>query len=159
MNEQPKSPNSAGMGEAAAGPAREQLAGASEADHTAAETPAHQEAAPAPGASAAPADGGQAAGGSQASGTLSPDDVAAAIAAVPGPTGPTGHVPTPTTAGDVDVIEPEWVDKAEEVVRQHQGDPYGEEEAIEDLQGDYLQKRYGFNVADPKGDSSKPETK
>ena len=159
MNEQPKSPNSAGMGEAATGPAREQLAGGPEADQTAADAPARQEAAPEPGASAAPAGGGPSASGGQGSGTLSADDVVAAIAAVPGPSGPTGHVPTPTTAGDVDVIEPEWVDKAEEVVRKHQGDPYGEEEAIEDLQEDYLQKRYGFNVADPKGDSSKPETK
>jgi hypothetical protein len=49
----------------------------------------------------------------------------------------------------VDVIEPEWVSKAEEAVRTHQGDPYGEEEAVEDLQEDYLQKRYGFSVQDP----------
>jgi hypothetical protein len=83
---------------------------------------------------------------------LSATDVAAAIAAVPAPA---GAMPTPTAAGDVDVIEPEWVDKAEEVVKAHQGDPYGEEEAIEDLQKDYLSKRYGHNVADP--DNSKPE--
>src|SRR5947207_1508072 len=81
---------------------------------------------------------------------LSTDDVAAALAAVPGPNGPVGVAPPPSTAGDVDVIEPEWVDKAEDAVRAHQGDPYGEEEAVEDLQRDYLQKRYGLNVADPK---------
>jgi hypothetical protein len=52
-------------------------------------------------------------------------------------------------AGDVDVIEPEWVEKAEQVVRAHHGDPYGEEEAVEELQEDYLEKRYGFKVADP----------
>jgi hypothetical protein len=88
---------------------------------------------------------------------LTPDDVAAAIAAVPGPAAPMPNVPVPTTAGDIDVIEPEWVAKAEDVVARHQGDPYGEEEAIEDLQQDYLQKRYGHTVADSKADSSKPE--
>jgi hypothetical protein len=41
--------------------------------------------------------------------------------------------------------------------RQHQGDPYGEEEAVEDLQRDYLQKRYGHAVGDPNADSSKPK--
>jgi hypothetical protein len=55
------------------------------------------------------------------------------------------------------VIEPEWVDRAEQVVQAHQGDPYGEEEAIEDLQQEYLKKRYGYTVADPNSDSSKPE--
>jgi hypothetical protein len=84
---------------------------------------------------------------------LSAADVAAVIAATPGGAVPPSAGPTqmPVTADDVDVIEPEWVDKAEQVVQAHQGDPYGEEEAIEDLQQDYLQKRYGFKVADPDG--------
>jgi hypothetical protein len=64
---------------------------------------------------------------------------------------------TPAVAGDVDVIEPEWVDKAEGVIAAHQGDPYGEEEAIEKLQEDYLQKRYNINVADPNSGVTKPE--
>jgi hypothetical protein len=55
------------------------------------------------------------------------------------------------------VIEPEWVDKAEAVVREHQGDPYQEEEAIEKLQEEYLQKRYGIKVADPSADDTKPK--
>ena len=106
----------------------------------------------------APAAGG---GGAQPPAATPPAltaaDVAAAIAAVPGPTAPGGtpSMPAPTAAGDVDVIEPEWVDKAEQVVKAHEGDPYGEEEAVEDLQQDYLQKRYGHTVKDP--DSSKPE--
>jgi hypothetical protein len=90
---------------------------------------------------------------------MSPDDVAAAIAAVPGPSGPTGTVPTPTVAGDVDVIEPEWVDKAESEVRKHAGDPYGEEEAVEHLQEEYLEKRYGYKVSDPNPSKSKSEGK
>jgi hypothetical protein len=85
--------------------------------------------------------------------------VAAAIAAVPQAGAPTGAVPTPTVAGDVDVIEPEWVDRAEKVVEAHRGDPYAEEEAIEDLQQEYLKTRYGYIVADPNPDSSKPEVK
>jgi hypothetical protein len=118
------------------------------------EKPAVPEVTPAPGASPAP----QASAPAAPPATLSADDVAAAIAAVPAPGAPAlAGVPMPGSAEDVDVIEPEWVAKAEEVVAQHQGDPYGEEEAIEDLQQDYLQKRYGHAVADPKADSSKPE--
>jgi hypothetical protein len=63
----------------------------------------------------------------------------------------------PALAGDVDVIEPEWVEKASNVVHQTQGDPYHEEEAIEDLQQDYLMKRYGYKVGDPPSGKSKPE--
>ena len=53
---------------------------------------------------------------------------------------------TPATAEDVDVIEKEWVDKAEAVVKQTEGDPHAEEEAVEELQTDYLQKRYNHTV-------------
>jgi hypothetical protein len=88
---------------------------------------------------------------------LSADEVAAAIAATPSPPTPLAGMPAPSTAGDVDVIEPEWVNKAEAVVIEHRGDPYGEEEAIEDLQQDYLKKRYGYDVANPNVDSSKPK--
>lgn len=62
----------------------------------------------------------------------------------------------PMLAADVDVIEPEWVDKAEQVIKSSQGDPYSEEEAVEDLQRDYLKKRYGHDVKDAGSDSSKP---
>jgi hypothetical protein len=72
---------------------------------------------------------------------------------------PSGSATAPPTAADVDVIEPEWVEKAEQTVRAHYGDPYAEEEAVEDLQVDYLKKRYGYNVADPNGEQSKSEGK
>src|SRR5688500_12877630 len=39
---------------------------------------------------------------------------------------------TPQIADDVDVIEKEWVDRAEQVVSQTKGDPYQEEEMVED---------------------------
>lgn len=87
---------------------------------------------------------------------LTPDEVAAAIGLAP-TNAATPAVTGPATASDADVIEPEWVDKAEDVVRRTQGDPYNEEEQIEDLQQDYLLKRYGHRVADPKSDDSKPE--
>jgi hypothetical protein len=86
---------------------------------------------------------------------LTPDAVAAVISDTPG--GPPLLAGLPSTADDVDVIEPEWVAKAENVIAQHQGDPYGEEEAIEDLQQDYLKKRYGYDIANPNSDRSKPE--
>ncbi len=52
----------------------------------------------------------------------------------------------PPAAADRDVIEKEWVDKAEQVVEKTTGDPHAEEEAVEDLQIDYLKKRYGVDV-------------
>lgn len=55
----------------------------------------------------------------------------------------------PALAGDVDVIEKEWVDQAEKVVEQTKDDPYIQEEAVESLQQDYLKKRYGRDVAKP----------
>jgi hypothetical protein len=107
---------------------------------------------------AGPPSGGQPPAQNTQNKTLSADDVAAAIAAQPTPAAPqVSPITGPATAEDVDVIEPEWVDKAEQVVQQHSGDPYGEEEAVEDLQRDYLKKRYNYDVADPNADKSKPE--
>ena len=99
-----------------------------------------------------------------------PDIPAAPTPAVPDPTGatPTPVAPTtmPTTpvdpaqpastttpspgpavaSNDVDVIEKEWVDKAQEIVQKNQDDPYEEENAVEELQTDYLKKRYNHTV-------------
>jgi hypothetical protein len=148
MDTQPTPPNSPGAGERPSGMSAEQLPAAAEP------TP-RAESAPTPGSAPPPAQ--PAASATPPPAKLSGDDVAAVIASVPGPNGPAGAVPTPTIAGDVDVIEPEWVDRAEQTVREHQGDPYEEEEAVEDLQQDYLKKRYGYNVSDPNSDSNKPE--
>jgi hypothetical protein len=148
MDNQPTPPNSAGSAERPPEVAPEFPAtGQNEQAST-------QETAPVPGAAPAHVTPPPAAAPPA---KLSTDEVAAAVAAAPGPAAPSGGVPTPSVAGDVDVIEPEWVDKAEDVVRAHQGDPYGEEEAVEDLQRDYLKKRYGHNVGDPNPDSNKPE--
>jgi hypothetical protein len=151
MNDQPLPPNSAGAGERPVGVGPESLP-----QTGGAEVPRSESASAAGGAPAGPS-------GASAK-PLSRDDVTAAIAAMPGGTPPaasSGTVPVPATADDVDVIEPEWVNKAEAEVQKHAGDPYGEEEAIEDLQTDYLQKRYGYKVGDPNAstnaDKDKPE--
>ena len=153
MNDQVMPPNSAGAGERGGGARPEDLQAGAAGGETAA-----PEVSPQPGSSPAPPPPAQP--------KLSRDDVAAAISAIPGggtpPAGvPTGGTANPAVAADVDVIEPEWVNKAEEAVRTHQGDPYGEEEAVEELQEDYLQKRYGFSVQDPNkerggGSTGKP---
>lgn len=52
----------------------------------------------------------------------------------------------PAIADDVDVIEKEWVDQAEEVIQATKDDPYKEEEAVEDMQIDYMKKRYGKEI-------------
>jgi hypothetical protein len=110
------------------------------------------EAAPTPGSGAPPAANSATTPVPKAT----PADVAAVMAAISG-TGAPASTPNPQIAADVDVIEPEWVAKAEQVVQAHAGDPYGEEEAIEELQQDYLQKRYGINVADSDADNTKPK--
>jgi hypothetical protein len=101
-------------------------------------TPVEQSAGLAPGEATAPP---------AAAPPLSAQQVAAAIANMPPPPAPTPTVmSTPATADDVDVIEKEWVDQAEQVIQASAGDPHGEEEAVEKLQIDYLQKRYGHTV-------------
>lgn len=81
---------------------------------------------------------------------LTASDVAAAIATMPVQGAPVPVTPAPTVAADQDVVEPEWVDAAEKTIEQTAGNPYAEEEAIEALQIDYLQKRYGYEVKKPE---------
>lgn len=50
---------------------------------------------------------------------------------------------TPMVAGDDDVIEKEWVDRAKKIIAETRDDPYGREKAVSELQTDYLRKRYG----------------
>jgi hypothetical protein len=56
----------------------------------------------------------------------------------------------PATAADDDLIEKEWVDKAKKIIADTADDPHRREEAISQLQRDYLRKRYGkeLGVAD-----------
>lgn len=50
---------------------------------------------------------------------------------------------TPLVAADEDLIEKEWVDKAKEIIEQTKDDPYTRTQKVNELQRDYLQKRYG----------------
>jgi hypothetical protein len=50
---------------------------------------------------------------------------------------------TPMIAGDDDLIEKEWVEKAKKIVAETRDDPYKREMAVNQLQRDYLMKRYG----------------
>ena len=50
---------------------------------------------------------------------------------------------TPIIAGDDDLIEKEWVEKAKKIVAETRDNPYGRERAVSQLQKDYLMKRYG----------------
>jgi hypothetical protein len=54
----------------------------------------------------------------------------------------------PTVAADEDLIEKEWVDKAKKIVAETQNDPYQREEAVNQLQRDYLKKRYGREMGE-----------
>lgn len=49
----------------------------------------------------------------------------------------------PAVAGDEDLIEKEWVDKAKKIIAETKDDPYKREKEVGKLQADYLQKRYG----------------
>ena len=55
---------------------------------------------------------------------------------------------TPLTAGDDDLIEKEWVDKAKKIVASTKGDPYRREQEVGRLQEDYLRKRYGKELGE-----------
>jgi hypothetical protein len=63
------------------------------------------------------------------------DDVVADVTTVPSS--------NPVVAGDEDVIEKEWVDKAKKIIADTRDDPYKREKAVAELQDDYLRKRYG----------------
>lgn len=52
----------------------------------------------------------------------------------------------PASAGDEDLIEKEWVEKAKKVVAETKHDPYLQGQEVSKLQADYLKKRYGKTV-------------
>lgn len=52
----------------------------------------------------------------------------------------------PLVAGDEDLIEKEWVDKAKRIIQQTRSDPYTQEKEVSKLQADYMKKRYGKDV-------------
>jgi hypothetical protein len=50
---------------------------------------------------------------------------------------------SPIVAGNEDVIEKEWVDKAKQIIASTKDDPHRRTEQVNQLQKDYLKKRYG----------------
>jgi len=85
-------------------------------------------------------------GASDGSGTIPQTDANASTAT----TAQTAAAPVavslddvPVVAADEDLIEKQWVDSAKRIIEETRSDPYRQGEAINRLQADYLQKRYG----------------
>lgn len=55
---------------------------------------------------------------------------------------------TPSVAGDDDLIEKEWVDKAKKIIADTRDDPYRREREISKLQIEYIRRRYGREIGD-----------
>lgn len=56
------------------------------------------------------------------------------------------QVTAPLVAADEDLIEKEWVDKAKEIIQKTSDDPHARTAQVNELQRNYLQKRYGRSV-------------
>lgn len=88
------------------------------------------------------ADDGAAVAQAQVAAVATNDDQAQ-VAASPDPSA----IPSaPLQAADVDVIEAEWVKKAEEAVAANRDDPRAEEDAVGAVQIEYLKQRYNLDV-------------
>jgi hypothetical protein len=68
------------------------------------------------------------------------------VPATPATVAPIADDTNPASAGDEDLIEKEWVEKAKKVVESTKHDPYLQGKEVSKLQADYLQKRYGKTV-------------
>ena len=53
---------------------------------------------------------------------------------------------SPLVAADDEVIEKEWVDKAKQIIAQTKDDPHARTSKVNQLQRDYLKKRYGKDL-------------
>lgn len=54
----------------------------------------------------------------------------------------------PLVAGDEDLIEKEWVDKAKKIIAETRDDPHRREAEVGKLQIEYVRKRYGRIIGD-----------
>jgi len=54
------------------------------------------------------------------------------------------------SAQDKDIIEKEWVGKAEKIIKEDRNNPFVEEEDAEDLQIEYLKKRFNKDIGKSK---------
>jgi hypothetical protein len=55
-------------------------------------------------------------------------------------------VVNPVAAGDEDLIEKEWVDRAKKIVSENKDDPHKMDDEVNKLQADYIKKRYGREI-------------
>ncbi len=53
---------------------------------------------------------------------------------------------SPAVAADEDVIEKEWVDKAKKIIEETKDDPFARSTRVNELQKDYLKKRYNKDL-------------
>lgn len=58
---------------------------------------------------------------------------------------------TPLVAGDDDLIEKEWVDRAKQIIASTKDDPHKRETEIKNLQIEYVKKRYGRVIGESNG--------
>ncbi|OGL30790.1 hypothetical protein A3F37_04210 [Candidatus Saccharibacteria bacterium RIFCSPHIGHO2_12_FULL_41_12] len=49
-------------------------------------------------------------------------------------------------AGDVDVIEKEWIDKAKHIVEQNSSDPFEQQKMISQVKAEYIKKRFNKDI-------------
>jgi Txe/YoeB family toxin of Txe-Axe toxin-antitoxin module len=49
-------------------------------------------------------------------------------------------------AEDADLIEKEWVERAKKIILETKDDPFARTNRVNELQKDYLQKRYNKNL-------------
>ncbi len=57
-----------------------------------------------------------------------------------------GTTQTPLVASDDDLMEKEWVQAIKRVLLETRDNPYGREQAIKNVQADYVMKRYGIQI-------------
>ncbi|MEO8691183.1 MAG: hypothetical protein ABI397_00185 [Candidatus Saccharimonas sp.] len=58
----------------------------------------------------------------------------------------------PADAGDDDLIEKEWVDKAKQIIAKTKDDPYTREREVSKLQIEYIRRRYGRQMGVSESD-------
>lgn len=61
------------------------------------------------------------------------------------------EITLPPAAGDSDLIEKEWVEKAKQIVEHTRDDPHEQQRALAQMKADYVKKRYN---RDPKSNGS-----
>ncbi len=64
----------------------------------------------------------------------------------PQTTQPMNDISTPQSAGDEDLIEKEWVDKAKEIIDNTIGNPHAQSDQLAKVKADYIRKRYGKDI-------------